>query len=246
MKKCLPGNNSSKIRNEIEVMNRLYAKGVTRFPHLIEAFEDEHNFHIVQELCGGGCLTDKQFIKEVDVSIVIHNVLEGLKEIHGAGIIHKDIKHDNVLFLHDHDFRDLKICDFGLSMQCDEDDELVFISKIRGTPWFLAPECSYSLVGLKSDVWSVGIMTYMMLSNSFPFLHHHVKTSNMAQLWNAIRNNEPLFVDEIWNTISPEAKDFVKLCLIKQPSARPSSKECLTHPWFGSSHCIKNKENISL
>ena len=234
LNKASRGNSLSKIRNEIDVMNRLYAKGVTRFPQLVDFFEDDHNFHIVQQLCNGGTLGDNTPFDEHRVSIIIDNVLKGIQEIHAAGFIHKDIKHDNILFQNENDIRDLKICDFGLSIPCDETEELRYINKIRGTPWFLAPECSFSLVGFKSDIWSVGIMTYMMLSGSFPFIDPSANFTNISQLWDSIRNKEPTFKEQSWNFVSNDAKDFIQLCLIKQPSSRPSAKECLTHSWFAS------------
>lgn len=229
--KHLPGNNRIKVHNEINVINRLISKGVINIPRLHESFEDSNNFYLIQDLCQGGSLNMSSF-DESHTRLIIHNLLQALKHIHQSGFIHKDIKHDNILFSHRDSHPDsLKICDFGLAMECDSFDDLRVMNKIRGTPWFLAPECSYFLVGPKSDVWSVGVITYMMLSGSYPFCHNNTIT-NINQLWTSIRNDEPSFTEEIWQNISKEAIDFIKYCFIKPPTSRPSSHDCLTHSWF--------------
>jgi len=152
------------------------------------------------------------------------NILEGLSEIHARNIIHGDIKLDNIVAQSEEDSEIplLKICDFGLCLICDEDGR-AFIQERMGTPCYIAPEVKKnSFVTPKIDMWSLGIVLYMMCCSYRP-----------DQVDNYKYGSGPIpFPSEDWDKRSPELRDFIENMLEFNPENRISSKEALEHNWF--------------
>lgn len=222
-----------KIQREIEMMKRMNFS--VRVPKLIDTLENKESYYIIQEWCKGGSLVDYMMRRglpttENTVASVVRGVLRGLHHIHSADIIHGDIKPGNILLTDNEDDAVIKICDFGLAMECDS--EMVEIDRLKGTPSFMAPENLRRDYCKKSDIWSLGIMTHLLLSNSLPF-----NSNDMQKLWYEILHKDPDFKNETWQSVSEPAKDFVRACLQKQPADRITLSECLKHPWLTSSDC---------
>ncbi len=225
------------IEKEIDIISSLDHPNIARF---YETFNDDKYFHIVTELCRGKELSKliKQNggkIKEKNCRIIIMKILHAINYCHSRGVVHCDLKPDNIIFETPNEgeenedentlnLLDLKLIDFGLSSRIKKNEKL---NNIVGTPSFIAPETIKGEYDEKCDVWSIGVILYYILSGTFPFIGN----SN-SEIFEKIYKNEPIFRKNIFNDISENAIDFIKKCLVKNPNQRPSAKECLSHPWL--------------
>lgn len=201
----------------------------------VDITEDARSFIIVTELCEGGPLSKfMQNYSPQEIRDIVRGTLRGLADIHGCGVIHRDIKHANILFKGNA----VKIVDFGTSMYFHPGDnagKVVITNSIKGTPWFLSPEALKHECTLATDVWGVGVLTYHLMTGRYPF---DDASNRMAPTLNAIVRSiiedRPDFKDDAWrgSEASSETIDFVERCLDKSPQSRPSVVECLEHPWM--------------
>jgi MAP/microtubule affinity-regulating kinase len=154
--------------------------------------------------------------------------LDGLSYCHSKGIIHRDIKLDNILLNYQGHikvlfvFIKMQICDFGVSKQIIKGQKL----KGRcGTPAYIAPEIIKDLPydGPMADVWSAGVVLYAMLYGNFPF-----RAENVEELEALIVSGQYQLPDEISN----DAKRLITKILNQDPEARPSIQEILADPWM--------------
>ena len=234
--KVLPKNINTlgHVKREVSVMRTMqYSPRVVK---LIDAGHDEKNYYIVQELCQGGDAFDyvrnHDQIKDI-VSIeqktkhVVQGTLQGLVHLHQNGIVHSDIKANNILLSH----TEVKLGDFGTA--CVTDGKPTVVKELIATPWFMAPENMRSIIHTSSDVWSVGVLAYHLLTGFMPFNDHEAPYNpSTARIWKSILLDTPTFSSSRWAHITNEAKDFIGLCLNKEYVARPSALEALAHPWL--------------
>jgi calcium-dependent protein kinase len=232
--KVLPKNINKRHRIQREILHMQMLKFSPKVVHIVDCGEDENSYYIIQELCRGGSVN--QYISKCDygenmISSVVRGTTRGLCHMHENGIIHSDIKTNNIFFGDLSEDADIKIGDFGLSIQARGDVTLV--DDIVGTPYYLAPENLSHKYCFTSDVWGLGVMAYNLLCGKMPFndKQNPLKPS-MSRLWNSILFGTPDMSCGKWTNISEDAKDFIRLCLEKDPKARPSAKDCLTHPWL--------------
>ncbi|XP_056270507.1 myosin light chain kinase family member 4 isoform X2 [Pseudoliparis swirei] len=214
------------VRNEIQVMNQL------NHPNLIQlyaTFESRHDIILVMEYVEGGELFDRIIdenynLTELDTVLFIRQICEGLQYMHKMYILHLDLKPENILCV-SRATNKIKIIDFGLARRYKPREKL----RVNfGTPEFLAPEViNYEFVSFPTDMWSLGVITYMLLSGLSPFLgddDNETLNNILACQWN-------FEVDE-FTDISDEAKEFITLLLVKSKSWRMSAAESLRHPWL--------------
>jgi calcium-dependent protein kinase len=237
-------NKRSCVQQEVDILQKLQYS--TKIPRLVEALEDDNSFYIVQEWCKGGQL--KEYVAKHDlygentVASIARGVLRGVCHIHQSGIIHRDIKAGNILFADKGPDAEVKIVDFGAAINND-----VYVSNMVGTPWFMPPEAMQSIYTPSSDVWSIGVLIYQLLSGNMPFNDKNNKYNPSLQaLWYSILMDDPSFKSKSWINISDNAKDFVKMCLNKCHKERPSAVECLQHPWLTSTDCEDRFSGIQL
>ena len=226
------------LEKEIDIISSLDHPNIARF---YETFHDERYFHIVTELCRGKELSKllKQKggkINEKECRIIIMKILHAINYCHSHGIVHCDLKPDNIIFESPNEedenendnilnLLDLKLLDFGLSSRIKKNEKL---NNTVGTRYFIAPETIRGEYDEKCDVWSIGVILYYILSGKFPFTGN----SKNMEIFEKIQKVEPLYNKNIFNGISPNAIDFIKKCLIKNPNERFNAKECLSHPWL--------------
>ena len=225
------------LEKEIDIISSLDHPNIARF---YETFHDQRYFHIVTELCRGKELSKllKQNggkIKEKNCRIIIMKIIHAINYCHIHGVVHCDLKPDNIIFEtpneeseNDNDnilnLLDLKLIDFGLSSRIKKNEKL---NNTVGTSYFIAPEILSGEYDEKCDMWSIGVILYYILSGKFPFTGN-----SSSDIFEKIKNNEPIFKKNIFNDISPNAIDFIKKCLVKNPNERFSASECLLHPWL--------------
>ncbi|KAF7643321.1 hypothetical protein LDENG_00241660, partial [Lucifuga dentata] len=197
------------VRNEIQVMNQLNHANLIQ---LYAAFESRHDIILVMEYVEGGELFDRIIdenynLTELDTVLFIRQICEGLQYMHKMYILHLDLKPENILCV-SRATNKIKIIDFGLARRYKPREKL----RVNfGTPEFLAPEViSYEFVSFPTDMWSLGVITYMLLSGLSPFLgddDNETLNNILACQWN--------FEEEEFTDISDEAKDFITRLLTK-------------------------------
>lgn len=228
------------VRNEIQVMNQLNHANLIQ---LYAAFESRHDIILVMEYVEGGELFDRIIdenynLTELDTVLFIRQICEGLQYMHKMYILHLDLKPENILCV-SRATNKIKIIDFGLARRYKPREKL----KVNfGTPEFLAPEViNYEFVSFPTDMWSLGVITYMLLSGLSPFLgdnDNETLNNILACQWN--------FEEEEFTDISDEAKDFITRLLVKSKSWRMSAAESLRHPWLsdrGLHYRLNQKKN---
>lgn len=236
-------NKRIRVKNEIDFLKQLLP--VTRVARYVDAFENNDNFYIIQEWCKGGDIKSyvglHQSYGENTIASIIRGTLRGLHHVHRQGIIHMDIKAGNVLFADTNQDAEIKLVDFGAALVGGCGLDLIeFPSKrLICTPWFVAPEVLGCKASYRSDLWSVGVLTYLLLCGNLPFndIENPVKP-DMHKIFRSIFQDEPSFTRSIWKDISPEAKYFITKCLEKDIEHRwKSAEEALEHEWLRSTDC---------
>ncbi|XP_064193262.1 myosin light chain kinase 3-like isoform X1 [Anguilla rostrata] len=214
------------VKNEICVMNQLDHVNLIQ---LYDAFESRTNLTLVMEYVEGGELFDRIVddnyqLTELDTIVFMRQICEGVQYLHQQYILHLDLKPENILCVSTTG-NQIKIIDFGLARKYRPREKL----KVNfGTPEFLAPEVvNYEFVSFPTDMWSVGVITYMLLSGLSPFLG-----DNDTETMNNILHSNWDFDADAFENVSEEAKDFVSRLLIPEKCSRLSASGCLKHSWL--------------
>ena len=223
-KKNIPYYEFKLIKTEVDILSELDHPNIVNY---FGTFEDEFYIHIIMEYLKGDNLFKVISVKnytgfdEQDMSNIIFQLVKALFFIHNKNIVHRDIKPENILFSDKKDFSSLKLIDFGLATQKKTDNKTV------GTPYYMAPEMIKGKYSPKSDIWSVGIIIYLMLTDKFPFVNS--KEYDVFEMIEEGKYNTQLLDD---CECSEEAKDLVKKILVKDPDKRPSASDIMDHPWI--------------
>ncbi|XP_065422371.1 myosin light chain kinase 2, skeletal/cardiac muscle [Chrysemys picta bellii] len=211
---------------EIEVMNQLNHRNLIQ---LYEAIETPREIVLFMEFVEGGELFERiidedYHLTEVDCMVFVRQICDGITFMHQMRVLHLDLKPENILCVTSTGHM-VKIIDFGLARRYNPREKL----KVNfGTPEFLSPEVvNYDQVSYSTDMWSLGVITYMLLSGLSPFLG-----DDDTETLNNVLEAKWYFDEEAFEGISDEAKDFVSNLIIKQKSGRMSAAKCLQHPWL--------------
>ena len=234
-KKNIPYYEFKLIKTEVDILSELDHPNIVNY---FGTFEDDFYIHIVMEYLKGDDLFKVISVRnytgfdEQDMSTIIYQLLKALIFIHSKNIVHRDIKPENILFSDKNDFSSLKLIDFGLATQKKTDNKTV------GTPYYMAPEMIKGKFSPKSDIWSVGIIIYLMLTDKFPFVK--TKEYDVFEMIENCKYNTKLLDD---CECSDEAKDLVKKILVKDPDKRPTANEVMEHLWI-KKHLKKRDSNL--
>ena len=234
-KKNIPEYEFKLIKTEVNILSELDHPNIVNY---FGTFEDDFYIHIIMEYLKGDDLFKVISVRnytgfdEQDMSTIIFQLLKALIFIHSKNIVHRDIKPENILFSNKNDFSSLKLIDFGLATQKKTDNKTV------GTPYYMAPEMIKGKFSPKSDIWSVGIIIYLMLTDKFPFVK--TKEYDVFEMIENCKYNTKLLDD---CECSDEAKDLVKKILVKDPDKRPTANEVMEHLWI-KKHLKKRDSNL--
>ncbi|XP_040254749.1 calcium-dependent protein kinase 18 isoform X2 [Aegilops tauschii subsp. strangulata] len=215
------------VKREVKILKALH--GHENVVHFYNAFEDDNYIYIVMELCEGGELLDRILAKkdsrysEKDAAVVVRQMLKVAAECHLHGLVHRDMKPENFLFKSSKEGSPLKATDFGLSDFITPGKQF---RDIVGSAYYVAPEVLKRKSGPESDVWSIGVITYILLCGRRPFWD---KTED--GIFKEVLKNKPDFRRKPWANITPSAKDFVQKLLVKDPRARLTAAQALSHEW---------------
>ncbi|XP_031130182.1 calcium-dependent protein kinase 24-like [Ipomoea triloba] len=220
------------VRREVEIMRHL-----PKHPNIVsykDVFEDKEAVYLLMELCEGGELFDRIVAKghytERAAALVTKTILEVIQMCHKHGVIHRDLKPENFLYANGNENAPLKAIDFGLSIFFKPGQRF---KEIVGSPYYMAPEVLRRDYGHEVDVWSAGVILYILLCGVPPFW-----AETEEGIAHAIVRGEIDFKRDPWPKVSEDAKDLVKGMLDSNPYSRMTIKEVLAHKW------IQNAENV--
>uniref|UniRef100_A0A6N2M0E5 non-specific serine/threonine protein kinase n=1 Tax=Salix viminalis TaxID=40686 RepID=A0A6N2M0E5_SALVM len=216
-RKLLTDEDVEDVRREISIMHHLAGH-----PNVISikgAYEDAVAVHVVMELCAGGELFDRIIKrghyterKAADLTRTIVGVVEAC---HSLGVMHRDLKPENFLFVNQNEDSLLKTIDFGERF-----------NDVVGSPYYVAPEVLKKRYGPEADVWSAGVIIYILLSGVPPFW-----AETEQEIFEQVLHGDLDFSSDPWPSISESAKDLVRRMLVRDPKSRLTAHEVLCHPW---------------
>ncbi|CAD6206963.1 unnamed protein product [Miscanthus lutarioriparius] len=213
------------VRREIQIMYHLAGH-----PNVISirgAYEDAVAVHLVMELCAGGELFDRIVQKghyTERKAAELARVIVGVVEVcHSMGVMHRDLKPENFLFADQKEEAALKTIDFGLSIFFRPGQ---IFTDVVGSPYYVAPEVLKKKYGPEADVWSAGVIIYILLCGVPPFW-----AENEQGIFEEVLHGRLDFESEPWPSITEGAKDLVRRMLIRDPRKRLTAHEVLRHPW---------------
>lgn len=207
---------------------------------LLDFYNTENILYIVVEYISGGELFDRivQHGKypESRAKILVKNILEAVEYLHKKSIVHRDLKPENILLQNKNSDTDIKIADFGVAREIDTGCKTVI-----GSLSYIAPEVlqrkdtikGTGSYGESADMWSVGVITYVILIGGLPF-----KDEQGMDMYKKV-NQLLKFQESYWKSISQTAKDFITQLFQVDPKKRFSAKDCLNHPWISELRTTK-------
>lgn len=209
---------------------------------MYEFFEDDKRYYLVTEICKGGELFDEVLARgkfsERDAAVLVKQVLSCVNYCHKNNIVHRDLKPENILLEQNKEFDQIKMIDFGTSLVYDPSKQL---DEKLGTPYYIAPEVLNKNYNSKCDIWSAGVITYILLSGVPPF-----NGQTDQEIMKKVRAGQFRFEDKCWNAISDNAKDFIRKLLTYDQEKRPTAEDALQHPWITELSTIAVDESLAL
>jgi serine/threonine protein kinase len=209
------------LKNEIAILKHL------DHPHIvrpIETFNHRTQLFIVMERCSGGDLYTRDPYTEEEAARIISSILSAVTYMHSMGVVHRDLKYENILFVNESPKADVKIIDFGLSKFYGGGQAMV---DSVGTIYTMAPEVLRGNYTAQADLWSVGVITYMLLSSQMPFYGR-----KRRHIIEQILRCEYDFMGRRWKRISPQAKAFIEDLLVVDPDERATAEVAAASTWL--------------
>uniref|UniRef100_A0A672SVD7 non-specific serine/threonine protein kinase n=1 Tax=Sinocyclocheilus grahami TaxID=75366 RepID=A0A672SVD7_SINGR len=249
-----PGHSRSRVFREVEMLYQ--CQGHRNILELVEYFEEEDKFYLVfEKLRGGSILTHihrRQHFNEQEASIVVQDIASALDFLHNKGMAHRDLKPENILCEHSDRISPVKICDFdlGSGIKLNSDRSPISTPELLtpcGSAEYMAPEVveafneEASIYDKRCDLWSLGVILYIMLSGYPPFVGRcgtdcgwdwgEPCQACQCMLFESIQEGKYEFPEKDWAHISPAAKDLITKLLVQDAKDRLSAAQVLHHPW---------------
>ncbi|XP_045103265.1 death-associated protein kinase related-like [Portunus trituberculatus] len=221
------------VRHEIlhEAAILLLARPSSRIVSLHQLYETTSEIILVLELAEGGelqrVIDEEESLGEEAVRRYMTNILAALRFLHAHNIAHLDLKPQNLLLMGQHPGSEVKLCDFGISRIILSDIE---VREVLGTPDYVAPEIlQYEPISLATDMWSVGVLAYVLLTGHSPF-----GGNTKQETFLNISQGHVDFPEELFEGVSEPAMDFITRLLIVEPGCRMNVQEAMEHVWLSS------------
>lgn len=213
------------IKLEIEIMTRL--SGHPNVVDLKAVYEEEDYVHLVMELCAGGELFHQLEkhgrFSEAEARVLFRHLMQVVGYCHDKGVVHRDLKPENILLATTASSSPIKLADFGLATYIHPGQSL---HGTVGSPFYIAPEVLAGGYNQAADVWSAGVILYILLSGKPPFWG---KTK--SRIFDAVRAAGLRFRSDPWDHISDSAKELIRAMLCTDPSQRLTAQQVLDHRW---------------
>eukprot|EP01017_Pseudomicrothorax_dubius_P023101 TRINITY_DN2479_c0_g6_i1.p1 TRINITY_DN2479_c0_g6~~TRINITY_DN2479_c0_g6_i1.p1 ORF type:complete len:402 (+),score=120.69 TRINITY_DN2479_c0_g6_i1:84-1289(+) len=231
--------------DEVNILRTLDHPNIIR---IYEYYQDEKALYIVTDLCSGGELFDKiiekKFFNEREAAKILKQIISAVLYCHKHKIVHRDLKPENVLYETGKDDSLIKVIDFGTSKVFDPNQKM---TQKFGTPYYIAPEVLRGKYDEKCDVWSIGVIAYVLLCGYPPF-----NGGSDRIILVKVMKGEYEFKQKDWEKVSEHGKDFVKKLLTYDPDARVTAEAAFNHPWLseqapvhmGSEHAVETLSNL--
>ena len=234
-----------KFQNEIKILSMVDHPNIVR---LFEVIEDDKYFNLFQELCTGGELLSKvkKPLKEKEIAKIFKQIMSAIAYCHEKGIVHRDMKLENILFATESEDSPIKIIDFGLSVllgkkETKNENETADLKKYGfkrmttkvGTIYYMSPEVIKGNYDEKCDIWACGVILYTLLSGYPPFNGQTDK-----DIYNMISKMNFDFEQPVWKNVSKYAKELIKK-MLSPAKSRYTAEEVLNSKWLS----IKTKKN---
>jgi len=205
-KESMSSEEEQSFKHEISILKKLDHPNILK---LYEVFEDDKRYYLVTEMCKGGELFDEIVLKvqfsEKEAATIIQQILQAVAYCHDNGIVHRDLKPENALI--DKEMNNtLKIIDFGTAVKFDIGKEL--LNTTHGTSYYIAPEVLSKSYDEKCDVWSLGVILYILLSGKPPF-----DGENDEEIIERVKIGKYSLTGGTWQVISSDAKALIKKML---------------------------------
>ena len=224
-----------KFRREIKIMKKMDHPNIIK---IYEVYESERSLYIIMEECKGGEIFDriiehiqnKQMYSEKDAANIFQQVMSCIQYCHNKNICHRDLKPENLLYLNPGSEKDnpIKVIDFGLSQACDR------LKTKVGTAYYVSPEILNGNYTHLCDIWSAGVILYILLSGDPPF-----NGPNDSAIYQKVAQMKYTFPENKWKNVSNEAKDLISHMLVPEKE-RYTASQVLEHNWF------KNAKDVPL
>lgn len=225
-RKIITAQDAEDVRREIGIMYHL--NGHPNICELKGVYEDKANVHLVMELAEGGELFDriveKGHYSEKLAANTFRTIMQVVAQCHALGVMHRDLKPENFLLSTTAADAEIKATDFGLSVFFKPNQTF---REVVGSAFYVAPEVLKRFYGPEADVWSAGVILYILLSGVPPFWHE-----TEAGIFDAVRKGQFDTTSPPWNKISKGAKELVHGLLNSNPKTRLTAQEALRHPWL--------------
>lgn len=233
-----------KFQNEIKILSMVDHPNIVR---LFEVIEDDKYFNLFQELCTGGELLSKvqKPLKENEIAKIFKQIMSAIAYCHEKGIVHRDMKLENILFSTESEDSPIKIIDFGLSVLLGKKDvkenEVTDLKKYGfkrmttkvGTIYYMSPEVIKGNYDEKCDIWACGVILYTLLAGYPPFNGQTDK-----DIYNMISKMSFDFEQPVWKGVSKYAKELIKK-MLSPAKSRYTAEEVLNSKWLS----VKTKKN---
>ncbi|TVU50254.1 hypothetical protein EJB05_01620, partial [Eragrostis curvula] len=214
------------VRREIQIMHHL--AGHPNIISIVGAYEDAVAVHVVMELCAGGELFDRIVRKghytERQAATLARVIVAVVESCHSLGVMHRDLKPENFLFVGNEEDAPLKTIDFGLSMFFRPGEAF---TDVVGSPYYVAPEVLKKNYGQEADVWSAGVIIYILLCGVPPFW-----AETEQGIFDQVLHGSLDFESDPWPSVSDNAKDLLRRVLVRDPRKRLTAHQVLCHPWL--------------
>jgi calcium-dependent protein kinase len=218
---------SATLMQEIDILKQLEDERTMR---LIATYEDRHHLHIVSEWLDGGELFDRiidlgeEVHSEADASRIMRDIFKAVKYLHSKNITHRDLKPENIMFRGSEKDSEIVLVDFGMSSVFLQGEKM---SAQVGSPSYVAPEVLGGQYDESADLWSLGVIMYILLSGEPPF-----HGDSPSQIMRRVREGEYDMDQNTWRFISPSGKDMVHRLMTMDPTERMTLSEVMAHAWW--------------
>lgn len=217
------------LKDEITILTELSHPNIIR---LYDVYDEPQYYYLITEIVRGGELFDrvvaKSYYSEKEARDVCKILLGALEYCHDQSVAHRDLKPENLLLLSGTNDTDIKLADFGFAKKVTSE---ACLKTQCGTPGYVAPEILEGVpYGTKSDMWSIGVIMYILLGGYPPFIEE-----NQRELFRKIRKGEFEFHVEYWGHVSSDAKALISALITVNPKKRLTAKEALANQWIAGS-----------